>query len=244
MSLSTVGYPALMGAQLSKIIMPHYAAALLGRKDILEDIAQCFTTALVTIRLRRELEWIMESSNFELCQSDEQVYTKAKALVSQIHQLLGLYLGLYYKPLSISSIMILNDDDEVIRRRIYATMEVRVHLRATRTFNPTASGSVATDVLSGAFDDPAITEALSLVGDETPTWARVYDIIKFLGDEGSIAKSGLAPRHDTRRVRQTANHYRHLGSPKKHPLPLNPPTLSEAALFATDLLKKWIANRI
>jgi hypothetical protein len=37
MSLSTVGYPALMGAQLSKIIMPHYAAALQGRKDILED---------------------------------------------------------------------------------------------------------------------------------------------------------------------------------------------------------------
>ena len=57
MPLSTVGYPTLMGAQLSKIIMPHYAAALQGRKDILEDIAQCFTTALVTIRLRRELEW-------------------------------------------------------------------------------------------------------------------------------------------------------------------------------------------
>src|SRR5690348_15752762 len=115
--------------------MPHYAAALQGRKDILEDIAQCFITALVRVRLRREVEWIMESSNFELRQSEEQVYTTARALISQIHQLLGLYLGLYYKPLSISSIMVLDDDDHVLRRRIYATMEVRVHHRATRIWN-------------------------------------------------------------------------------------------------------------
>ena len=140
--------------------------------------------------------------------------------------------------------MILNDDDEVIRRRIYATLEVNAYRGAARTLNPTASGSVATDVLSRAAADPAITEALSLVGDEAPTWARVYDIIEFLGGARAINQSGLAPLYATRRVRQTANHYRHLGNPKNDPVPPNPPTLAEAGLFATGILKKWIANRI
>ena len=32
--------------------MPHYAAALKGEKNVLEDIAPCFNTALSTIRRR------------------------------------------------------------------------------------------------------------------------------------------------------------------------------------------------
>jgi hypothetical protein len=140
--------------------------------------------------------------------------------------------------------MILNDDEHVMSRRIYATLDVNFYNRATRTLNPTVSGSVATDVLSRAANDPAVTEALSLHGNEAPTWARVYDIIEFLGGEGSIKKAGFAPRSETRRVRQTANHYRHLGSPRSNRLPPTPPTLAEAGVFAKELLRKWIATRM
>ena len=71
--------------------MLHYATVLNGEKNVLEDIAPCFNTALSTIR-RRDDEWIMESSNFERCQSVEEVYTVANALLLRIHQILALYL--------------------------------------------------------------------------------------------------------------------------------------------------------
>ena len=74
----------------------HYAAALQGAKHIVEDIGQCFNTTLVTIRRRRDIEWIMESSNFERCESSEEAYEIAKQLLSRIHQLLALYLSLYH----------------------------------------------------------------------------------------------------------------------------------------------------
>jgi hypothetical protein len=223
--------------------MPHYAAGLKGEKHLLEDIAPCFTTTPVTIR-QHTIEWIMESSNFAQCQSHEELYESAKAVLIQIHQVLALYTGLYSAPFSINSTLILNDDDTIVQRRLYATLNVNIYSGAARTLNPTASGSIATTVLAQAADDPAITEALSLVGYEAPTWARIYDIIEFLGGERSIERLSFAPRRgETRRVRQTANYYRHLGNPNKFLLPLNPPTLPEAALFATGLLKKWIESR-
>ena len=73
--------------------MLHYAAVLNGQKNVLEDISPCFNTALSTIR-RLDDEWILESSNFERCQSVEEVYTVANALLRQIHQVLALYLEL------------------------------------------------------------------------------------------------------------------------------------------------------
>jgi hypothetical protein len=38
-----------------------------------------------------------------------------------------------------------------------------------------------------------MTEALSLVGHDELTWARIYDIIEFLGGVRSIEKSDFAP---------------------------------------------------
>jgi hypothetical protein len=223
----------------------HFAAALRGPNHVVEDIGPCFNTALVTIRRRREVEWIMESSNFERCESSEEAYEVAKELLSRIHQLIALYVALYTRPLSITAILTLNDADNVVKRRIYATfMQLHVYKGAKRTFIPSPSGSLGTAVLSQAATDPAVAEALSLFGDEPPTWARVYDIIEFLGGERSIHEADLASWRDIRKMRQTANHYRHLGSRKKYPLPTNPPTLGEACALASDLLTKWIAKRI
>jgi hypothetical protein len=110
-------------------------------------------------------------------------------------------------------------------------MTVNVYMPARRALIPTDSGSLGTVVLSRAATDPAITEALSLVGHQALTWGRIYDILEFVGVKRST-------------VKRTANHYRHLGNPNNYPLPPNAPTLAEASLFATDLLKTWIAKRI
>jgi hypothetical protein len=220
--------------------MPHYAAALKGEKNVLEDIAPCFNTALSTIR-RRDDEWIMESSNFEQCQSVEEVYTVANALLRQIHQVLYLYLRLI-SPFSVSSIMVF-DGDILVRRRMWTVIGFNAYGSAIKTLSPTASGSLATDVLSLAASDPAAREALSLGGDEALTWSRIYDIIEFLGGPSFIAESGLASKKKTACVKQTANHYRHLGNPQNAKLPSNPPTFRAASLFAFDILQKWIAQK-
>src|SRR6516162_7345077 len=221
--------------------MPHYAAALKGEKNVLEDIAPCFNTALSTIR-RRDDEWIMESSNFEQCQSVEEAYTVANALLRQINQVLYLYLRLV-SPFSISSIMVF-DGYILVRRRMWAIIDFNAYGSAIKTLSPTASGSLATDVLSLAASDPAVREALSLCGHEALTWSRIYDIIEFLGGPSLIAESGRSSKKKkTTRVKQTANHYRHLGNPQNYKLPSNPPTLRAASLFAFDILQKWIAQK-
>ena len=231
--------------------MPHYAAALKGEKHVLEDIAPCFNTALSTIR-RRGDEWVLESSNFERCQSVEEVYTVANALLRQIHQVLALYLGLpsvehtrglaETAPFSISSIMVF-DGDILVRRRMWAVIDVYAIGAAMKTLHPTASGSLAAAALSLAASDHQVREALSPVGSGEPTWSRIYDIIEFLGGPRLIAESGLASKKKTACVRQTANHYRHLGNPQNAKLPSNPPTLRVASLFAFDILQKWIAQK-
>jgi hypothetical protein len=94
------------------------------------------------------------------------------------------------------------------------------------------------------FSDEPIATALAIVGHDEFTWARVYDINEFLGGAKAIATAGFASEKESARVRQTANHYRHLGKAKPARLSPNPPTLLEAILFATGLMKQWIAQRI
>ena len=155
----------------------------------------------------------------------------------------GLYLGLISAQLSIGSVMIFNGDI-LVRRRIWAFSEpIYVYRSAMKTLYSTASGSLATAVLSLAASDPAVREALSLGRAEALTWPRIYDIIEFLRGPRSIAKSGLASMTKTDCMKQTANYYRHLGNPKDDKLPSNPPTLRAASLFAADILQQWIARK-
>jgi hypothetical protein len=213
-------------------IMP-YAAAIKSAghapKNLLESIAPSFASAIATIR-SRESEWILESSSFEPYESDEQLYGVANGLVSQIHGVLALYMGLYEQPLSVYALLRLADDDRLIARRRYITVGVNIFRPASQALNPTASGSLATIALSRAATDPEISEALSLVGHDSLTWGRIYDIIEFLGINNRI-------------IKRTANHYRHMGNPKNSPLPKNPPTLAEASRFARDSLRAWISTR-
>ena len=202
-----------------------YAAAIASAehapKNLLEDdLAPSFASAIVTIR-RRESEWLLELSSFEPYEFDEQLYDAANKIISQIHSVLALYMGLYDQPLSIRTLLRLTDDDRLIGRRRYTTFMVNVFRPASQALNPTASGSLATIALSLAATDPKVSEALSLVGHDALTWGRIDHIIEFLSVKN-------------RRIKRTANYHRHLGNPRNFPLPKNPPTLGEASRFATD----------
>jgi hypothetical protein len=124
------------------------------------------------------------------------------------------------------------------------SISISIMCEVERILGPAGSDSLGNIVLSRVGIDSEITEALSLGGQERPTWPRIYDIIEFLGGPESISESGFASKREIVRVRQTANHYRHLGAPRKNSLPKNPPTLLEASQFATEILKRWIFSRL
>jgi hypothetical protein len=104
--------------------------------------------------------------------------------------------------------------------------------------------SLGARILERAAVDPALAEALQLVGTRTIAWSTVYDIIAFLGGARGVATHGLATKKEADTVRRTANHYRHLGSPHGYALPPQAPALNRASMFAADILKKWIAKRL
>jgi hypothetical protein len=217
-----------------------YVVILGGHTDALKDIAPFFARDSLKIRQLQD-RWVIESSDLDACTPDE-VSGAASQLLSRLHELLALYVGLY-SPFEIATIHVLDDRGELVNMR---SGPVGISINVTRpadVLGPAGPGSLGSRVLSKANDNPAIREALSLVGEQPLSWARIYDIIEFLGRR-AISQSGLASEPEVDRVGRTANHYRHLGNPKPNPLPANAPTLREAGNWACDLVRKWISNRL
>ena len=221
-----------------------YAAAVLkGQPDLLEAIAPCFVSDIARIRKHKE-GWILESSEFASCTTGEQVFPIADDIAARIHRILALYCGTT-PTVSVEHIYWINAAGEPLRS-IRGSISVNVisskglaELQAMRCTQPLGSAVYQSMIL-----DAAVGGALTLHGEGGLSWPRIYDIIEFLGGEAGIAKAGYANRKQTRAVRQTANYYRHLGSPKNSPLPSNPPTLTEASDFARGLLQRWISSRL
>jgi hypothetical protein len=221
-----------------------YAAAVLeGQAHMLEFVAECFVGDEARVR-KQEEDWILESSKFEVCTSGEQVFPMADDIVSRLHRVLALYCGTT-RVLSVAHIFWIDAAGEKMRA-----------IRGVLPINVTSSTGMADlKIMTGAqplgaavfhtsLHDAMVDEALALHGEGGLSWSQVYDIIELLGGAESIAKAGRADKKSTRIVRQTANHYRHLGDPKKNPLPLNPPTLAEATTFVRSLLKRYVLSRL
>jgi hypothetical protein len=232
------------GVPLTSLPPVRYAAAVLeGQPDMLESIAPCFIEDSARIR-KHEEGWILESSDFESCTNGEQVFGIADDIVSRIHRILALYCGMT-ATLSVGHIYWINTAGEKLRT-IRGSMPVNVvssqGLAGLKTMHgPQPLGSV---VFNAMTLDVAVGEALALHGEGGLGWSQVYDIIEFLGGETGVVKAGYATRKKTRTVRQTANHFRHLGSQNNFPLPSNPPTLAEATEFARSVLRRFVSLRL
>ena len=71
--------------------MPYAAAIKADEEHVLQEFAPCFDSPIARIR-RREGEWILESSSFEPFEFDAELYAAVNRLVSQLHNVLALYL--------------------------------------------------------------------------------------------------------------------------------------------------------
>jgi hypothetical protein len=216
---------------------------LKGQPNMLESVATCFDGTNAKIR-KHEEDWILESSEFASCTTGEQVFPIADDLVSRIHHILALYCGAN-ATLSVEHIYCINAEGKKLRT-LRGSLPVNVISSKGLAELKSMSGSqpLGSAVLQAMTLDSTVKEGLTLHGESGLSWSQVYDIMEFLGGDAGLAKAGYANRKQTRAVRQTANHYRHLGSPKKYPLPSNPPALVAASEFARSLLKRYISSRL
>ncbi|SRR5258706_3133061 len=226
-----------------------YAAAVLtGQEDVLASVAHCFDSETARIKKQRlkekEDSWILESSEFALCTTGNEVLAIADDLVSRIHQILALYCN-YTPTLSVECISWINAKGESLRT-VRGSFSVNVVSSKGLAELKSASGTqpLGSAVFEAMTRDVKVNEALTLHGDSGLSWAQVYDIIDLIGGVKGIVKAGSAARKQASAVRQTANHYRHQGLRKKPLLPANPPTIDQANEFARGLLKRWIASRL
>jgi len=226
-----------------------YAAALLtGQEDVLASIAPCFDSDSARIKRQRlkekEDSWVLESSEFALCTTGNEVLAVADDIISRIHQILALYCN-YTPILSVNCICWINAKGESLRT-VRDSISVNVASSKGLAELKSASGTqpLGSTVFEAMTRDVRVNEALALHGDSGLSWSQVYDIIDLVGGVKGILKVGYATRKQASAVRQTANHYRHQGLKKKPALPANPPTVDQANEFARGLLKRWISSRL
>jgi hypothetical protein len=237
--------PAATKTAISLTPQPiQYAAAVLeGGLNVLELAAPCFASSNARIQ-KHEETWILESSEFASCTTGEQVFPIADDIVSRIHRILSLYCDTT-PAFSVEYISWIDAEGEPKRSiRGFSTVSLFSPDGLAQLAAMSGAQPLGSAVLQAMTLDSAVNEALTLHGDDDLGWSQVYDIVEFLGGVAGVTKAGSATAKRTRSVKQTANHYRHLGSAKKYPLPPTPPTLPQAGAFARSLLKLWIASRV
>lgn len=219
-----------------------FVAELEGKPHIIKAVSPCVQG--VGARFRKiENQWALESAELDKCSSKDEAFRVADDLVGRINSILAIYLGLSHA-CSVRSILWLNDLGRPFRRslREYIVLHTYLSPQKSDIVKVVSGETLMSSLTRRAGTNTMLRECLSLIKGETLQWSQVYDIIEYLGGATGIESAGLAVRASTARIRQTANHYRHLGSKKKYPLPKNPPSLEKARKFTQGILKKWIES--
>jgi hypothetical protein len=221
-----------------------YAAVLNGQAEVFEKVAPCFDSDTARIK-RLGDQWVLESFAFNACGEPPQVFPIADATLDLIHRILALYCGLC-SPFTVAFIQEFNAEGMPSRRGIRGISTITIYSSRgiAELANQSGAQPLGSAIVERVASDDALNEALNLRGDQGLGWSQIYDIIEFLGGPSEIERAGWASKKRTRDIRQTANRYRHLGSPKNYPLPASPPTINEACIFASELLRRWIASRL
>jgi len=221
-----------------------YAAVLKGQAEVFERVAPCFASD--TARIKKVVDqWVLESSAFNSCGEPSEVFPIADATLDLIHRILALYCGLC-SPFTVAFIQEFNAEGTPSRRGIRGISTITIYSSRgiAELANQSGAQPLGSAIIQMAVSDAAVSEALDLRGEQRLGWSQIYDIIEFLGGANEIERAGWASKNRTSDIRRTANHFRHLGSPKNYPLPARPPSINEASIFAGDLLKRWMASRL
>lgn len=222
-----------------------FAVQLKGSQPLLENVSGCFHGDFARIRKIGD-EWFLESSTFDACVTGVDVFPIAHKVLRLIHRVTAIYSGLF-SPFEIGYVECFTDMGARVNQALQATQRVQIYsgegLQELRESQ--GERTLGSAFVGAAWENKKLEEALALIGDgEDLHWSQLYNILEFLGGEDAIVKKKWASRPQIRRCRQTANHHRHLGSPRKYPLPANPPSPGEARSLVLGLLKRWISDQL
>jgi hypothetical protein len=218
-----------------------FAVELKGQADVLASVAPCFQGDIIRIVGRGD-GWFLESPVFDVCTNGGQVFPIADNILGLIHRICYVYAGLL-SPFTIGYVQPFNETGVPLGRSLRASDTINVYSSEGigQLRNSRGSQTLGAETLRRALGDQEIRVGLDLIGEKDLEWPQVYDILEFLGSE-TIVENKWVARKDLRRVKRTANHYRHLGRPQKNPLPPDPPSLQESISLVLDLLRKWLGR--
>jgi hypothetical protein len=218
-----------------------FAVQLKGDAHVLESVAPCFQGDIVRI-VKRGDDWFLESSKFDARANGDDAFPIADELLRLVHRISYLYTRLL-SPFEIGYVQLFNETGAPLGRALRASDTINIYSTAgiEELRNSRGSQTLGSEVVDRAMTDEQVLAALSLIGEGDLQWPQLYDIIEFL-DSSVIINKKWATRKEVRRLRQTANHYRHLGRLKKNPLPPDPPSLHDSRSFVLAILKKWMSN--
>lgn len=224
--------------------MTSYIAAIKTDSEAFKYVSPCFCTPLAKLTEFKGT-WVLSSTDFIKCNTGQEVFPVADAIVANIKKLVNLYSGLKIEA-TVDHILWLNEHGDPYKKSIRSTTDINVFSQLGIQMLATIKDSspLGSEILAKTQSTKALDQMLILLPEGELGWFEIYEVIEFLGNARGIAKAKLASEKSARRVGQTANHYRHLGATKNNPLPINPPTINEARTFTRDLIMKWIDSKI
>jgi hypothetical protein len=222
-----------------------FAVQLKGSEPLLEDVASCYQGDFARIK-RVGDEWFLESSAFDACTAGLEVFPIADKILRLIHRVTAVYAKLF-SPFEIGYVECFSDAGDYVNRALRTSQRVQIYSAEgiNKLQERRGERSLGCALVEAAWGDKKLEEALGLIGDgEDLQWSQLYNILEFLGGADTIVKKKWATREQLIKCRQTANHYRHLGSPKQYPLPPNPPSWGVTRTLVLGILTKWISDKL
>jgi hypothetical protein len=223
-----------------------YAVQLVGgSKPTMEHASKCFQGDVARIRSEGD-QWFLESCLFDACTAPVQVFPIADELLRIMQNLTAVH-GRLFSFAETGYAQAFDDAGAPTQRALRASTRVQIiSAEELQELQELQAGQTRGSALvSAVMANKKLQEALALIGagDELQ-WAQLYNILEFLGGVNAIVEKKWAARAKVTKCRQTANHYRHLGSPKKYPLPANPPSRGEATTLVLGFLRKWMSGEL
>jgi hypothetical protein len=226
-----------------------YAVQLVGgSKPTMEHASKCFQGDAARIHSVGD-QWFLESCLFETCTAPVQVFPIADELLRIMQRLTAVH-GRLFSFAETGYVQAFNDAGAPTQRAVRGSTLVQIisteGLRELQMLQELQGVQTRGSALvSAVMASKKLQEALALIGDGYGLeWAQLYNILEFLGGVGAVVKKKWVARAKVTGCRQTANHYRHLGSPKKYPLPADPPSRGEATILVLGLLRKWMSEEL
>ncbi|MGH8606853.1 MAG: hypothetical protein ACREX9_05390 [Gammaproteobacteria bacterium] len=221
-----------------------YLVEIDGDAEALKHLPELFRGTDFSITGAADGRVFVSGTSFEACANASEVIEVASRVLRWVGSILEVYAGAADE-FTVKNVFWIDDRGHLMQRLIMSDK-----IRFLGDFKDLAAclqsnTTLGSELLRLATDDDRIARAFDLIGSKTIGWYEIYDLIDLMGGVRGLVKQGWVTRKEVSSIRQTATHYRHLGSiSKQYELPDNPPHLNAARATITNIVRRWISERL